>query len=362
MVLAEDDATSEMVLETARKLFSDFEVGAFEAAVANPRDQGAPWLPPLWEAVQQMGFPLALLDEARGGFGLDPLTSLGIVREAARHGLPLPLGETMLANLVLVEAGLNPTEDPAALAGGLDFTRESAGWRVKGVAHAVPWGRHLNALVGCDGAGRIARLTEGWQVEPGQNIAGEPRDRLILDTVVPQAEVVEAGLGAELVQALGALIRAQAIAGALEGILAKTIAYTQERVQFGRPLSKFQVIQHNIAIIATNTAAARAAADMAAATLPRMHNDPEGFRRRVAAAKLRAGEAASLCAPLAHQVHGAIGITREYPLHPLTNRLWAWRDEHGAEVEWADWLGANVLQHGQAAYWLWLADETRSNA
>ncbi|MGY6634572.1 MAG: acyl-CoA dehydrogenase family protein [Alkalilacustris sp.] len=353
---ATDTTAAEMVADTARKLFAGHATAAFEAALADRTDRTAPWLADLWAEMEALGFPLALLDEDHGGFGLDPSSALGLVREAASHALSPPLGETMLANLVLARGGLAPADGPAGVVVVPEVRRDGDGWRVAANVEGVAWGRHLRTLVVCDDAGRIARLGTGWQTTAGQNLAGEPRDRLRIDTTLGEDATAATDFGPDLMEALGALNRAQAIAGALEGMLHRTIAYAGDRVQFGRPLSRFQAIQHSIAVMAANTAAARAGADMAAAALPRITADPGLFRRAVAAAKLRAGEAASLCAPLAHQVHGAIGITREYPLHPLTNRVWAWRDEYGTEADWADRLGAEALGAGQRGYWSFLAD------
>ena len=348
------DSMTAMVADTAERLFAGFEAKAFASLPRHPDDGAIAWIAPLWESVEEMGFPLALLTEEAGGFDLDPRIALGLVRQAAAHALPAPLGETLLANRVLAEGGLALAEGPAVLVPGLAITAEGSGWRVRGSASGVPWGRAVTTVVACDPSGRIARLSGGWQTGEGRNIAGEPRDTLHVDQLLDADESVGTGFDTGLVQALGALIRAQALAGALEAVLKRSAAYVNERVQFGRPLAKFQAIQHSIAIMATNTAAARAGADMAAAALPLATTNPAYFMRQVAAAKLRAGEAASLCAPIAHQVHGAIGVTREYALHPLTTRLWAWRDEHGSESDWADHLGAEVLGRGHQGLWPYL--------
>ncbi|WP_344252620.1 acyl-CoA dehydrogenase family protein [Pseudonocardia hydrocarbonoxydans] len=71
----------------------------------------------------------------------------------------------------------------------------------------------------------------------------------------------------------------------------------------------------------------------------------------MAAAKARAGEAAGEVARIAHQVHGAIGFTREHDLRLLTTRLWAWRDEDGSDAHWQAELGATVLAAGPEALW-----------
>ncbi len=56
-------------------------------------------------------------------------------------------------------------------------------------------------------------------------------------------------------------------------------------------------------------------------------------------------------ARIAHQVHGAIGFTREHDLRLLTTRLWAWRDEDGTEAQWNAEVGARVLDGGAEALW-----------
>jgi hypothetical protein len=49
---------------------------------------------------------------------------------------------------------------------------------------------------------------------------------------------------------------------------------------------------------------------------------------------------------LSHQLHGAIGLAREYRLALLTERLWAWRDEFGSQRAWQERLGRLVRRGG----------------
>ena len=56
-------------------------------------------------------------------------------------------------------------------------------------------------------------------------------------------------------------------------------------------------------------------------------------------------------ARIAHQVHGAIGFTREHDLRLVTTRLWAWRDEDGSDAEWNAEIGATVLAAGPDGLW-----------
>ena len=125
-----------------------------------------------------------------------------------------------------------------------------------------------------------------------------------------------------------------------------TTQYALDRTQFGRPIGKFQAVQQNLAVLAGQTAAAGAAADMAAEAVG------DSIRLLpIAAAKSRCGEAAGIGAAIAHQVHGAIGFTREHSLHFLTKRLWSWRDEFGNETAWNRLIGRHMAKAGPARYW-----------
>ena len=143
-----------------------------------------------------------------------------------------------------------------------------------------------------------------------------------------------------------AFARACQIAGALDAALALSIAYANERQQFGRPLGKFQAVQQSLASFACEAAAANCAAMGAAQALDRGNAEFE-----VAAAKLRANRAVEMGTSVAHQVHGAIGFTEEYALAPLTRRLWQWRSEFGNDAYWSARLGSKVIARGADRFW-----------
>jgi alkylation response protein AidB-like acyl-CoA dehydrogenase len=168
------------------------------------------------------------------------------------------------------------------------------------------------------------------RLKDGVNLAGEP-----LDSVDPPG-------GGEDVLLKGALIRSIQMAGALERILELTINYTRERHQFGRSLMRFQAVQQALALMAGEVAAAGATVDAAVET-------PDA--QRVAIAKIRTGLAAGQASAIAHQLHGAIGLSQEHQLHHFTRRLWSWRDDFGTEHDWATRLGQQLLSSGQ----LWAA-------
>jgi acyl-CoA dehydrogenase len=145
------------------------------------------------------------------------------------------------------------------------------------------------------------------------------------------------------------------MAGALEAILELAVSYANERVAFERPIAKFQAVQHNLARLAGETAAALAAAGSAADTIAHAAHFNEAVLLEAAAAKIRVGEAAGEGAAIAHQVFGAIGFTQEHTLHRFTRRLWAWRDDFGNESAWAVKLGNLVAAKGADGLWPMLA-------
>jgi acyl-CoA dehydrogenase len=104
-----------------------------------------------------------------------------------------------------------------------------------------------------------------------------------------------------------------------------------------------------LALAAAVVAAASAAAEAAARAA-----DAEGVLTAelpIAMAKARTSEAAGAVARVAHQVHGAIGFTREHDLRLATTRLWAWRDEDGSEALWHEVVGAAALAAGADGLW-----------
>lgn len=320
------------------------------------------WPQAVWQGVEELGLPLALVPEEQGGFGVDPLEALGVVRIAAQFALPLPLAETMLANRILGAAGLTLPEGALTVAptqrdDALSLRRDGNGWHLGGTARRVPWGRDAAAVVvvatDAEGAFWVALVPSGaFAVALGDNLAGEPRDDLSFDVRLPAEAVAPApdGFDAEGVRLAGAALRAIQMAGAMGRLLDMTVDYANERVQFGRPIGKFQAVQQSLAVLAGLAAVSSGAADLAAEALAESL-DP----LRIAVAKARTAEAATTAAAIAHQVHGAIGFTHEHSLHTVTRRLWSWRDEFGGEALWNRRIGQAVALGGADALWPMIA-------
>lgn len=144
-----------------------------------------------------------------------------------------------------------------------------------------------------------------------------------------------------------ALGRCLQICAALEAALDLSLQYVQDRRQFGRPLAKFQAIQHSLAIAAEETAAANAITDLALACMVREGCAGAGLPALLDAGALVLGRAVEVVYDASHQAHGAIGFTREYALHRHSLNLLRWRDQlhrlRGGESRCAERLGDAAL-------------------
>lgn len=341
---------------TASRLFAEH---CGREAVDRARET---WPDALWRAIEQAGLTTASVAEARGGAGADLGNVMAILRAAGRNAAPVPLAETLLAAWMLSESGMAVPQGPLTIAPmlreELTLSRAGDGWRLSGTARQLPWARDCRALavLARDAGGwRVALVpTERTTITQGRSLAGEPRDDLAFGNVTLAAELVApAGVDLEALWRHGALARAAQMAGALEAVLELTVRYANERVQFGRPIAKFQAIQQQVAVLAANVAAAGAAADAAA--------EAGAAEFAIAAAKARINEAASVASAIAHQVHGAMGFTREHALHLFTTRLWCWREEFGDESYWWARLGAMAAAAGGDGLWPFLTRPREKN-
>jgi acyl-CoA dehydrogenase len=320
------------------------------------------WRTPLWRALEDSALTKAWVPEPLNGAGARIADGFEILRIAGEFALAVPLAETLLAGWLLSGAGLPVPHGMLSIAPVRDGERLQVGddGKLSGFAASVPFARdagHL-AVVARRGKGAAIALVECGRcaIRAGTSIAGEPRDDITLESVAPVALAdAAAGVGEDTLMSMGAAVRAAQMSGALQSILERSVAYAKERVAFERPIGGFQVVQHNLARLAGETAAALAAAGSAADAIDGTLAFDEAVFLEIASAKIRVGEAAETGAAVAHQVHGAIGFSREHVLHRYTQRLWAWRDDFGSESAWAVRLGTAVAEKGADALWPALA-------
>jgi len=101
--------------------------------------------------------------------------------------------------------------------------------------------------------------------------------------------------------------------GLAQGALDQAIRYTGERKQFGRTISDFQAVQHQLARAATDVHAARLLVYEAA----RLRDANEPFLTEAAMCKLVASETAERVASLAVNLFGGYGFVKDYPVEKL---------------------------------------------
>lgn len=308
-------------------------------------DEGL-WAADLWTMVEEAGFTYALVPEEAGGAGATWADVFTLFRAAGRYAAPIPFGETVVANWLMAKAGLDIPEGPTTIATpDLTLSEGKASGRLTGAA----WGRHARHILVVAGGTPTAMLFDraALQLAAGLNVGREPCDEVILEGIAPVASApLPDGLHADALLRGGALVRSAQMAGALQHLLDLSLRYAEERSQFGRPIAKFQAIQHQLAVLAEHTSLALIAADAAFAFA-----DDGLPETPVASAKIIAGEAATAGAAIAHAVHGAIGVTYEHSLHFTTRRLWAWRSEFGSERYWSERLGRSIASRPAGQLW-----------
>ncbi|MEU1957287.1 acyl-CoA dehydrogenase family protein [Nocardia rhamnosiphila] len=305
-------------------------------------------LTPAWKTLVELGIPAVGVSEMAGGSGGTLVDVTALVGAVAEHGVSCPLIESTVANWVLARSG-------AAIGGSatvviVDDELDLVDGLLSGKLSDVPWARLARTLVVFGpGTGFLVDLTGlAVTVEPGENVAGEPRDTVRLDRY--PVEFLRDAPDRDLVRARLGLLWSVAILGAATGAYHLTRRYVSDREQFGKPLVRIPAVMNGLATMRVQLLQVQAGIDRALA-LWKYDAVPSACLAAASVARIVAAAAASEVATLAHQLHGAIGITQEYPLHARTRRLWAWRDTEVPQHEWARRLGSVVLASGEQALW-----------
>ncbi|MGI9520843.1 MAG: acyl-CoA dehydrogenase family protein [Hyphomicrobiaceae bacterium] len=347
------EASESIVAETTRRIFSDLS----DPQAINVADSDA-WREPLWTALEENGLTLTWIPEDRGGVGGRLIDAFDVVRIAGQFAEPVALSETLLAGWLLARTGQEVKADgvltvaPVRLSDRVTYD----GTKLRGRTRAVPYARrsrHVIVFVERSDSAILAIVSpdDCRMSERSSDLGGERVD-ISFDNVAPLAVLaVPPWLTRNVFDWMGAAVRAVQMTGALESILAISTQYAHDRTQFGRPIAKFQAVQHRLAELGGEVAAALAASGSAAETIESDSNNHEAVFLEVASAKIRVGEAAKAGTAIAHQVHGAIGFTNEHVLQRFSRRLWGWRDDFGGEAEWAVALGNSVVEAGADKLW-----------
>jgi acyl-CoA dehydrogenase len=319
-------------------LIADYASQAFTPDVIASIEEHGPSTE-LWGTAESLDLPLIGIDENRGGSGGSVLDLISVMLCAGRYSAPLPLAETSLAAWLLTQAGMDAPPGPLTLIPDPSELALHAG-RLTGHADRVPWARGATAIVALlpDGAGKhcIVQIdATRVNITPGSDLAGMPRDTLDINDI--GVEVNPAAIAPDDVLLRGALLRSAQIAGAVASTFELTSTYVEQRTQFGRPIGTFQAIQALVVELAGARALTELCVERAALAT---HVGKASFE--ILATKAIANRYAGLATRTAHQAHGAIGLTQEYPLQLLTRRLHTWRGDFGDEANLNARLGAAV--------------------
>jgi acyl-CoA dehydrogenase len=281
----------------------------------------------LWSTLEQTGFADALIPTQAGGAGLSLADAFPIPELCGHHAVPLAFAETMIWRGIL--GHLNVTIP----SGSITFAGQTRRRGEEVVSGQVVCGMVADwAVLGMEGEWRLAPIAAAQRTALPFAL-----DAMLIwpRSAIDRAVSVRSNIDERVIQAF---VHSVQIAGALDAVFARTVDYANERKQFGRPIGKFQAIQHQLSVMAEHVFAARMAADIASS------RDGMRFDRlKIAIAKARTSEAAVEVAALSHSVHGAIGFTEEYDLQLLTRRLNAWRLSAGSEGYWYSEVGEGLF-------------------
>ena len=281
----------------------------------------------LWGHIAESGFADALVPEAAGGAGLVLKDAYALWELNGRNALPVPLAETMLVRGWLAQAGAELPEGPIAMA---PRAKKAGGKLLATAVRCAKVSRWVAVEIG--GETRLLPVDAAKQTH-----AVFPLDAsLSWDEAAWAAAPVVAGAG-DLKTAQAAIYAAQ-LSGALMTCFERTLQFANERIQFGRPIGKFQIIQHELAQISEHAFSSRMAAQIGCES-----NTLTPDRVRVAVGKARTSEAVVVVADFSHSIHGAIGFTEEFDLQLFTRRLHHWRATAGTESYWHDVAGEALL-------------------
>ena len=323
--------------------------------------------PELWARIgQEMGWCATHVPEAYGGLGLGWVELTLILEETGRRLVCAPFFSTVaLATNALLECGSEAARQkwlPDIAAGtlsatlafgerGIDWSPEHVtasartthdGFVLEGEFRHVPDGASVDCLF------LPARLDNGaialFAVKtdlPGvdrRNHAGFDATRRVAQVSLADVHLSPDALVAKGAEAEEGLARTAALAaislaaeqlGGAQHCLEMALAYSAERVQFGRTINGYQAVKHRCAEMMIRIEATRSAV-AGAARLADLRPATAALLLEAACAKAFASETFRYCAGECIQLHGGVGFTWEYDPH-----LYFKRAQAGSQ-----WLGS----------------------
>ncbi|WP_099040551.1 acyl-CoA dehydrogenase IpdE2 [Mycobacterium neglectum] len=246
----------------------------------------------LWKLLcEQVGAAALVVPEELGGAGGELADAAVVLEELGKGLVPTPLLGSTLAELALLSL-----DEPDAEA----LEELAAGTKIGTVAFDTDYvvsGDVADIVIVADGA-QLKRLTQFTAH------AAKPMDPTRRLARIESHDGTDIGTDPGLADTAAILLAAEQI-GAAARCLELTVAYTKDRVQFGRPIGSFQALKHRMADLYVAVQSARAVVNDAIA---------EPSPTSAALARFSASEAFSKVVAEAVQMHGGIAITWEHDI------------------------------------------------
>lgn len=303
----------------------------------------------LREEIMGMGWNGLMAPEGAGGLGLDMGEVIELCAVAGAHLLPVALLDEALALAPALGVAGSPILEGVVegrTRGGAGYVTEGAGTlgsdgtlAVSGVGVRLSAGAEWAVLahpqwtvvISLDSAD--LRLEPADALDPGQGVhllsTGGVRPQVVLGGWIEGGEVAAqwlAGLLADLV-------------GGADRILSMSVSHAREREQFGRPLIRFQAVNHMLAEMKARLELMRSAIARLAFLMTDDALDPSFLAALLWSIPAYAREVCET----AIQVHGGIGFTWEYGLHLYYRRILSVQSMLGGALDSAAQAGRAYL-------------------
>lgn len=294
--------------------------------------------PAPWAQMRELGLDRVGIDEDRGGSGGDVEDLVTVVRAFAAAGVLTPLVDASVGAHVRVDGELRTGYGALAHA---PATLVATGGTLSGTLEDVPDSGADHLVLFRDEDALVVELTgPGVRTTPlAGSVAGESLMTVTLDGA--RCNRFDGGYGRSLWEQL----ELEEMLAHARAALDLTRAWVKQRQQFGRPLVALPAVAARLADMAVQMRLGEAA-------LVRVDlSDADHRAHRLASARLVVGQCATVVARTAHQLHGAMGITAEYPLHRHTRAIWSRRDRARHRSQARTLLTTLALRGGESALW-----------
>ncbi|MEW4467890.1 acyl-CoA dehydrogenase [Parasphingorhabdus sp. JC815] len=328
----------------------------------------AGWRPEFWSQLAELGMLAAPFSEEDGGFGGGAIEAMLIMEEFGKGLVVEPfIPSVVCAGGFLKYAGTAAQKEEylsAIIAGEKVFAfayaepqgrydlanltttakKDGDGYSLSGhkaVVIGAPWASHFVVTARTSGGQTdqngvsvfiVAKDADGVSLRDYATVDGRRASEVYFENVALSSDslIGELDNGLPLVDKVvdeaTAAICAEAT-GAIKVTHEMTLEYTQQRKQFGVPISSFQVLQHRMADMFMEY---EQSISMSYLATIRLSEEEAERKKAVSAAKVRIGQAARFVGQSAVQTHGGMGVTDETAVSSYFKRLSIIESEFGS--------------------------------